>query len=258
MLDTMKNRRIGSAEVIEKFGVAPDKVMDVQALAGDSVDNVPGVPGIGVKTAAELISQYGDLETLLARAGEIKQPKRRENLMENADIARISRELVTLAERAARRRPMISRCTSPTPGLIAFLDEMEFNSFTRRVGAHFGIDDVEGIVAAIQAKVSSRRRAKTGGAEQRRTEGGDSAHRRAHRSRGLRNGDDGESLEHWVARARETGRVCVDTETTSLDPMQAGCAACRCRWLRERPVTFPAATHGRRARSRWRRKDRPD
>ena len=91
LLDTMKNKRIGSAEVIEKFGVPPEKVIEVQALAGDSSDNVPGVRGIGVKTAAELIDAYGDVETLSKRAGEIKQNKRRETLIENADNARISR-----------------------------------------------------------------------------------------------------------------------------------------------------------------------
>ena len=96
LLDHFKNREIGADGVREKFGVGPDKVIDVQALAGDSSDNVPGVPGIGVKTAAELINEYGDLDTLLARAEEIKQPKRRESLMIQADMARISRELVTL------------------------------------------------------------------------------------------------------------------------------------------------------------------
>ena len=90
MLDTMKNRTIGPDEVRERFGVPPNKVVDVQALAGDSTDNVPGVPGIGVKTAAELINEYGDLETLLARAHEIKQPKRRERLTEFALQARLS------------------------------------------------------------------------------------------------------------------------------------------------------------------------
>src|SRR3982075_2390388 len=94
MYDTMKDRRIGIPEVIEKFGVPPEKVVEVQALAGDSTDNVPGVPGIGVKTAAQLIVEYGDLETLLPRAGEIKQPKRREALIEHAEKARISRQLV--------------------------------------------------------------------------------------------------------------------------------------------------------------------
>src|SRR4029079_14104282 len=91
-----KDRRIGIPEVIEKFGVPPNKVVEVQALAGDSVDNVPGVPGIGVKTAAQLITEYGDLETLLARSGEIKQQKRRESLIEHAERARLSKKLVTL------------------------------------------------------------------------------------------------------------------------------------------------------------------
>ena len=96
MLDAMKSKKIGREEVMEKFGVPPDKVVDVQSLAGDSTDNVPGVPGIGVKTAAELINEYGDLDTLLERASEIKQPKRREKLIEFADQARVSRELVRL------------------------------------------------------------------------------------------------------------------------------------------------------------------
>ena len=96
MLDPMKQRRIGAAEVVERFGVPPKQVVDVQALAGDSTDNVPGVPGIGIKTAAELINTYGDLDTLLARLGEIKQPKRRENLLQFAEQARISRQLVLL------------------------------------------------------------------------------------------------------------------------------------------------------------------
>src|SRR5580700_3796619 len=96
MLDPIKNRSIGDAEVRERFGVGPDKVIEVQALCGDSVDNVPGVPGIGVKTAAELINTYGDLENLLEHAPEIKQPKRRESLIEHAAKARLSRELVKL------------------------------------------------------------------------------------------------------------------------------------------------------------------
>ena len=96
MLDPIRNRPIGEAEVREKFGVGPDKVIEVQALCGDSVDNVPGVPGIGVKTAAELINTYGDLETLLAHAHEIKQPKRREALIEHEAKARLSKELVKL------------------------------------------------------------------------------------------------------------------------------------------------------------------
>src|SRR6201992_481875 len=105
MYDTMKDRRIGIPEVIEKFGVPPEKVVEVQALAGDSTDNVPGVPGIGIKTAAQLIGEYGDLETLLKRAGEIKQPKRRESLIENAEKARISRHLVLLDDKVKLGTP---------------------------------------------------------------------------------------------------------------------------------------------------------
>src|SRR4030081_3305095 len=101
MYDTMKDRKIGIPEVIEKFGVPPEKVIEVQALIGDSTDNVPGVPGIGVKTAAQLIGEYGDLETLLARASEIKQDKRRQTLIDNAEQARVSKRLVTLDDKVA-------------------------------------------------------------------------------------------------------------------------------------------------------------
>ena len=110
MYDTMKDKKIGRAEVIEKFGVPPDKVIEVQALIGDSTDNVPGVPSIGVKTAALLINEYGDLETLLKRAGEIKQDKRRQAIIDNADKARLSKKLVTLDDqRQARRADRRSR-----------------------------------------------------------------------------------------------------------------------------------------------------
>src|SRR3977135_149301 len=101
MYDTMKDKRIGVPEVIEKFGVPPEKVIEVQALIGDSTDNVPGVPGIGVKTAAQLIGEYGDLETLLSRANEIKQDKRRQTLIDNAEQARVSKRLVTLDDQVA-------------------------------------------------------------------------------------------------------------------------------------------------------------
>ena len=110
MYDTMKDKRIGLAEVIEKFGVPPEKVIEVQALIGDSTDNVPGVPGIGVKTAAQLIDEYGDLETLLARAGEIKQDKRRQTLIDNAEQARISKRLVTLDQHVDARRAGRGAC----------------------------------------------------------------------------------------------------------------------------------------------------
>src|SRR5271169_7031758 len=147
MYDTMKDRRIGIAEVIEKFGVPPEKVVEVQALAGDSTDNVPGVPGIGIKTAAQLIVEYGDLETLLLRAGEIKQPKRRAALLENAEKARVSRQLVLLDDKVALDVPLDELAVHEPDArkLIAFLKAMEFSTLTRRVSDYSQIDpaDVE-------------------------------------------------------------------------------------------------------------------
>ncbi len=140
MLDTMKDKRIGPDEVFEKFGVTPDKVVDVQALAGDPVDNVPGVPGIGVKTAAQLINEYGDVETLLARAGEIKQPKRRQSLLDNADKARISLKLVTLDRAVPVTTPIEDLAVASIDGvrLVGFLKAMDFNALTRRVAEATG------------------------------------------------------------------------------------------------------------------------
>jgi DNA polymerase-1 len=135
MLDPIKNRPIGGAEVREKFGVGPERVIDVQALCGDSVDNVPGVPGIGVKTAAELINTYGDLETLLARAAEIKQPKRRQSLIENEKKARLSKELVKLDDDAPLPCPLSALAVKPLDPeiLLPFLREMEFRALATRL-----------------------------------------------------------------------------------------------------------------------------
>src|SRR5438876_5269942 len=145
MYDTMKDRRIGIPEVIEKFGVPPEKVVEVQALAGDSTDNVPGVPGIGVKTAAQLIIEYGDLEQLLFRAGEIKQPKRREALIENAEKARISRQLVLLDDKVDLEVPLDDLAVHEPDArkLIAFLKAMEFSTLTRRVAEYSQIDPAD-------------------------------------------------------------------------------------------------------------------
>ena len=145
MYDTMKDRRLGVPEVIEKFGVPPEKVVEVQALAGDSVDNVPGVPGIGVKTAAQLITEYGDLETLLARAGEIKQPKRREALIENAEKARISRQLVLLDDKVQLDVPLEDLAVQEPDArkLIAFLKAMEFTTLTKRVAEYSQVNAAE-------------------------------------------------------------------------------------------------------------------
>ena len=136
LYDPLKSIPIGLDEVQKKFGVTPDKVVDIQALAGDSTDNIPGVPGIGVKTAAELIGIYGDLETLLARASEIKQPKRREALMQNAELARISKKLVTLDEDAPLPEPLESLVwrVDHHETLTAFLQEQGFRSIVARMG----------------------------------------------------------------------------------------------------------------------------
>jgi DNA polymerase I len=162
MFDTMKDKKIGRAEVIEKFGVPPDKVIEVQSLIGDSTDNVPGVPGIGVKTAAQLIGEYGDLETLLQRASEIKQEKRRQALIEHAEAARMSKKLVTLDDHVTLDVPIgdLAVHEPDYKRLIAFLKAMEFNSLMRRVGEFSEMDvgaiEAEGrLVAGVQLSASA-------------------------------------------------------------------------------------------------------
>jgi DNA polymerase-1 len=142
MYDTMKDKKIGIPEVIEKFGVPPEKVIEAQALIGDSTDNVPGVPGIGPKTAAQLLTEYGDLETLLARASEIKQEKRRQTLIDNAEMARISKRLVTLDQNVPLEVPVEDLAVHEPDykNLIAFLKAMEFSTLTRRVAEKSSID----------------------------------------------------------------------------------------------------------------------
>src|SRR6201990_6534 len=140
MLDTMKNVRIGAEQVFEKFGVGPDKVVDVQALCGDSVDNVPGAPGIGIKTAGLLINEYGDLDTLLPRAGEIKQDKRRQTLIDFADQIRLSRQLVKLDCETPLPQPLdeMTAGDPDAPVLGAFWKERQFWTLARRIGAAGG------------------------------------------------------------------------------------------------------------------------
>ncbi len=137
MMDPLKNRAIGEEQVREKFGVGPDKMIDLQALAGDSTDNVPGVPGIGVKTAAELINTYGGLDAVLARVEEIKQPKRRQTLIDNADNARISRDLVTLRQDLALEDSLEALRIQPLDPsvLYPFLEDLEFGSLLNRLRA---------------------------------------------------------------------------------------------------------------------------
>jgi DNA polymerase-1 len=197
MFDPMKNRQIGPEEVMERFGVAPEKVVDVQALAGDSTDNVPGVPGIGVKTAAQLIAEYGDLEILLDRAGEIKQPKRRQNLIEHAELARISKILVTLkndVEIEQKPEDFVLRDADPEP-LLAFLQAQEFRTIVARFEQEFA---AAGLIAA--PPVDSGPPTSENNYELVQTVA---------------------ALEDWIARARAAGQVAVDTETTSLDAMRA-------------------------------------
>jgi DNA polymerase-1 len=257
MYDTMKDRRIGIAEVIEKFGVPPEKVVEVQALAGDSTDNVPGVPGIGIKTAAQLIVEYGDLETLLLRAGEIKQPKRREALIENAEKARISRKLVLLDDKVALDVPLDELAVQEPDArkLISFLKAMEFSTLTRRVADYSQIDpaDVEADAAnksGANAASPSPAAAKSGGATgdlfasppatvkpgaDRQDKAASLkgtpislAAARAEAARKLpvdrtkyktiRNLDE---LKAWIIRAWGAGSFAIDAQANTDDPMQA-------------------------------------
>ena len=207
MFDAMKNRRIDRDEVIEKFGVGPERVVDVQSLAGDSVDNVPGAPGIGIKTAALLINEYGDLETLLARAGEIKQDRRRQALIENADQIRISRRLVTLDAHVPVAETLDSlEVRQPEAGpILDFLAAMEFRTLTRRVA-----ETLKVAVPVIEEAVVPG------------TENAPPApiHLPFDVSR-YECVRDTDALQRWIALITERGHVAVDTETTSLDEMRA-------------------------------------
>ncbi|MCR6629003.1 MAG: DNA polymerase I [Magnetospirillum sp.] len=204
MYDPLKSKVIAAAEVQEKFGVTPDKVVDVQALCGDPTDNVPGVPGIGVKTAAQLIAEYGDLDALLARVGEIKQPKRRETLAANAEMARISRELVRLKRDVPVAEPLDALAKrEPAPEMLtAFVSQMGFKSILARLGV-----PATPTPAAAPATPA-----------------------RAAPSTALASMPDKvveyelvltvEVLDRWVAEAIQAGTVAIDTETTGLDPMR--------------------------------------
>ena len=208
MLDAMKNKRIDSDGVYEKFGVKPDRVIDVQSLAGDSVDNVPGAPGIGIKTAALLINEYGDLDSLLERAQEIKQPKRRDTLITFVDQIRVSRELVTLktdADIGVSLDELEVNEPDPTK-ILEFLSEMEFRTLTNRIAAKLGVNppdedelnnvnfnkefDYNEVLKPFDASVYSCVR-------------------------------DLASLNEWILKIKTRGWVAVDTETTGLDDMIA-------------------------------------
>ena len=196
MLDPMKGKRIEREQVIEKFGVGPERVIDVQALAGDSVDNVPGVPGIGIKTAAQLIEEYGDLETLLERAGEIKQPKRREKLTEHADDARMSKLLVTLKDDVPDVEAMDAFGTAEPDAdqLIGFLKSMEFRTITRRVEEALGAGPADETGDATAPIDRSKYETVT----------------------------TLDQLDAWIARASAARVIAVDVETDALSATRAG------------------------------------
>ena len=205
MYDAMKNKRIGSEQVVEKFGVGPNRVIDVQSLAGDSVDNVPGAPGIGIKTAALLINEYGDLDSLLERASEIKQPKRRETLIDNADQIRTSRDLVTL------KTDMKMDCDlddfavhAPDPEvMLKFLSEMEFRTMSARIANKFG-------VSAPEIKASDKSNAENNIIELKHI---------PINTRNYELIDNINDLNRWIKKIYQRGYVAVDTETTGLNDM---------------------------------------
>ncbi len=200
MLDPMKNKRIDRDGVVEKFGVQPERVVDVQALAGDSVDNVPGAPGIGIKTAALLINEYGDLETLLDRAGEIKQPKRRESLIENRAQIELSKRLVSLDCEMVLPFDLDSleiRDAVPED-LLAFLAKMEFRTIVKRIADRLGAKapEIEAPVAVVAKAVPFDAQA-------------------------YEKVSDASALQVWLERIYARGYVAVDTETTALNEMRA-------------------------------------
>ena len=204
MLDAMKNKRIDREGVFEKFGVFPDRVVDVQALAGDSVDNVPGAPGIGIKTAALLINEYGDLEALLERAGEIKQPKRRQTLIDNVDQIRLSRDLVRLDEKTPLDFTLDDlEVRDPVPEqLMPFLAEMEFRTLTKRIAEKLGVEAPE--IKEPDAPA-----------------GDDAPEAPGFEDSVYEHVSDAVALQAWIDLIYDRGWVAVDTETTGLNEMIA-------------------------------------
>ncbi len=205
MFDAMKNRTIDRDGVFEKFGVFPERVVDVQALAGDSVDNVPGAPGIGIKTAALLINEFGDLETLLERAEEIKQPKRRETLINHADQIRLSKQLVTLDANTPLGFTLDDlEVRDPDPEvLLGFLKEMEFRTLTRRIADKLGVD-----APVIEDTAQSLSTDETAAPVPFDTNTYETVRSMS-------------ALDQWIRQINERGYIAIDTETTSLDEMRA-------------------------------------
>ncbi len=214
MYDAMKNLRIDADGVREKFGVGPERVVDVQALAGDSVDNVPGAPGIGIKTAALLINEFGDLDTLLERAGEIKQPKRRQTLIDMADQIRMSKRLVQLDCKMDLGYEIASlEVREPdTAALVDFLQRMEFRTIVKRVS------DALGLEAAPMADTNPAGAAPAGSPDAPEAVAFDLDAYECIR--------DAAALSGWLDEIRARGRVAFDTETTDLDEMRCELVGC--------------------------------
>ncbi|MGF9565245.1 DNA polymerase I [Neorhizobium sp. JUb45] len=254
MYDSMKDKQISVPDVIEKWGVPPEKMIDLQALVGDSVDNVPGIPGIGPKTAAQLLEEFGDLDTLLARAGEIKQVKRRESIINFADQARLSRQLVELRTDVPLELDLDALVLEPQDGpkLVAFLKTMQFGTLTRRVAAacDCNADEIEPAEVTVEwGDLARGPDLDAGTAGDTVQSAGDVSATPAKAAAAKGNGEatpaslaetriaafgsakidtttyttirDVEVLDDWIRAARETGLVGFDTETNSLDPMQA-------------------------------------
>jgi len=215
MFDPIKLKRIGREEVIEKFGVPPEKVVEVQALAGDSTDNVPGVPGIGLKTAAQLITEYGDLETLLARAPEIKQPKRRESLIEHAEKARISRKLVQLDAHVDLPEPIASLVvkSAERDTLRGFFITMGFTRLVAKLDASGEAVSIVGVGGGTTTRIAAPSSGTAASPAALPLPA--KAEQRYELVQTL------DRLEHWVRRAIAQGFVGFDTETTSLDATRA-------------------------------------
>ncbi|WP_245297006.1 MULTISPECIES: DNA polymerase I [Rhodomicrobium] len=235
MYDPMpgNERRIGEDEVRAKFGVGPDKVVDVQSLCGDATDNVPGVPGIGVKTAAQLIQEYGDLDTLLANAASIKQNMRRERLLQYADQARLSRELVRLKTDVPLDVPLAETCLGEVEprALLSFMRLMEFTTLTKRVATAFGVD----IPGAAEIETPAQHDAALAQPVKTETDAGNMpaayAARRKAEIRAIPFDISAyetvttlDRLAEWIAMAVEQGYVAFDSETTGLDPMKCNIA----------------------------------
>lgn len=251
MYDAMKDKQIGIADVIEKWGVPPEKMIDLQSLTGDSTDNIPGIAGIGPKTAAQLLEEFGNLETLMARAGEIKQNKRRESILAGTEAIKLSRQLVTLRTDVPLELELDALVLEKQDGpkLVGFLKTMQFTTLTKRVADACDCDasaiepspitvewgdiargpdlDAKAVVSDTPAPSAEQPAANStvkgqGSTPADLTTSRDAAFKGKEIDRSsyitIRDLD---TLKQWIAEAKDCGLVAFDTETTSLDPMQA-------------------------------------